>query len=407
MSVDLRTRTDGPQPPVDPEDFFGRELPELLDARAAAVLPGARLLALIPLTLETAGETWTLQWAGTRVEIRRGVHDGGAHVRLAPGQLDDLVHDQGTPTGWRSSGRLDQPAGTIADVLDWWLVLRAALDDRPVHVPGAVTFRDRASGPLDLQRAFRVDDPIEELRHFLVEAGYLHIAGVFTADEMAAVSRDMDAAAPGYAPGDGKSWWAKTSDGERRLVRLQAFDDRSPATAAIVGTRTFLELGDIPGAGHVWGKRTFNRIEALFKPIGVVEGISDVPWHKDCALGRHSYDCCGLTVGISVTGADAASGQLRVLAGSHRALIWPQLRQPHCDLPEVDLPTRTGDVTLHLSCTLHMAQPPVTHERRVLYTGFGLPDGNTEAASARARLSAVREAAPVTVSQPPSRNIRD
>src|SRR5205823_9613433 len=87
------------------------------------------------------------------------------------------------------------------------------------------------------------------------------------------------------------------------------------------------------------------------------------------------------------------SGQLRVLAGSHRALIWPQLRQPHCDLPEVDLPTRTGDVTLHLSCTLHMAQPPVTHERRVLYTGFGLPDGNTEAASARARLSAVREAA--------------
>src|SRR5205807_2486441 len=121
MSVDLRPRTYGPQPPVDPEDFFGRVLPELLDARAAAVLPGA------------------------------------------------------------------------------------------------VTFRDRASGPLDLQRAFRVDDPIEELRHFLVEAGYLHIAGVFTADEMAAVSRDMDAAAPGYAPGDGKSWWAKTSDGERRL----------------------------------------------------------------------------------------------------------------------------------------------------------------------------------------------
>ena len=57
--------------------------------------------------------------------------------------------------------------------------------------------------------------------------------------------------------------------------------------------------------------------------------------------------------------------------------------------------------------TQDMAQPPVTHERRVLYTGFGLPDRNTEAASARARLSAVREAAPVTVSQPPSRKIRD
>lgn len=405
MSVDLRTRTDGPQPPVDPGDFFGRELPELLDAHAAAIRPGARLLALTPLAVETAGESWTLRWTGTRVEIRHRGYDGGGHIRLAPGQLDDLVHDQQTPTGWRSSGQLDQPAGTIADVLDWWLVLRAALDGRALHVPGAVTFRDRGGGPLDLHRTFRVDDPIDELRHFLIEAGYLHIAGVFAADEMAAVSREMDAAAPGYTPGDGRSWWAKTSDGERRLVRMQAFDDRSPTTAAIVGTRTFRALGDIPGAGHVWGKRAFNRIEALFKPIGVVEGISDVPWHKDCALGRHSYDCCGLTVGISVTGADADSGQLRVLAGSHRALIWPQLRQPGCDLPEVDLPTRTGDVTLHLSCTLHMAQPPVTHERRVLYTGFGLPDRNADAAPARARLSAVREAAPVTVSQPPGHKI--
>src|SRR5438876_6382696 len=130
MSVDLRTRTDGPQPPVDPGDFFGRELPELLDAHAAAIRPGARLLALTPLAVETAGESWTLRWTGTRVEIRHRGYDGGGHIRLAPGQLDDLVHDQQTPTGWRSSGQLDQPAGTITDVLDWWLVLRAALDGR-------------------------------------------------------------------------------------------------------------------------------------------------------------------------------------------------------------------------------------------------------------------------------------
>jgi hypothetical protein len=403
MSVDLRTRIDGPQPPVDAARFFGDELPALLAARAASVLPGARLLALAPLVVESDGGAWTLSWAGDRVDIRPGARDGAAHIRLAPGQLADLVHDQGTPTGFRASGRLDQPAGTIADVLGWWLVLRAALDDRPVHVPGAVTFRGRDGAPLDLRRTFRIDDPIEDMRHFLTEAGYLHVGAVFTEAEMAAVSGEMDAAAPGYAPGDGKSWWAKTSDGARRLVRMQAFDECSRATAEIVGTRRFLGLGDIAGAGHVWGKRSFNRIEALFKPLGVVEGISDVPWHKDCALGRHSYDCCGLTVGISVTGADAESGQLRVVAGSHRALIWPQQKQPGCDLPEVDLPTRTGDVTLHLSCTLHMAQPPTAHERRVLYTGFGLPDRTTEAAAGRARLAAVREAAPVTVSQPPAR----
>src|SRR5262249_47377978 len=155
MSVDLRTRMDGPQPPVDPGDFFGRELPERLDVQAAAIRAGARWLALTPLTVETGGEAWTLRWADGRVEIRCGGGGGGAPIRLAAGQLDDLVHDQQTPTGWRSSGRLDQPAGTITEVLDWWLVLRAALDGRALHVPGAVTFRDRAGGPLDLHRTFR------------------------------------------------------------------------------------------------------------------------------------------------------------------------------------------------------------------------------------------------------------
>ena len=148
-------------------------------------------------------------------------------------------------------------------------------------------------------------------------------------------------------------------------------------------------------------KRASNRIEALFKPIGVTEGISDIPWHKDCGIGRHSYDCSGLTVGISVTGADAVSGQLWVLAGSHRALVWSGIRQPDLDLPEVPLPTRTGDVTLHLSCTMHMAQPPVDRERRVMYSGFGLPplaSADADAvAEGRAKLGAVREGAPLTV----------
>ena len=67
----------------------------------------------------------------------------------------------------------------------------------------------------------------------------------------------------------------------------------------------------------------------------------------------------------------------------------------------VDLPTRTGDVTVHLSCTLHMAQPPVERERRVMDRGFSLPLLDPKAAAeGRARLRAVRQAAPVTVSQP-------
>jgi hypothetical protein len=230
----------------------------------------------------------------------------------------------------------------------------------------------------------------------------LHIEGLFAEAEMDAISADMDRAAPTYREGDGRSWWARTAEGDTRLVRMQGFDRESDGARAITEDARFLDLASIAGAGHRFGtKRASNKIEALFKPIGVTEGISDIPWHKDCGIGRHSYDCCGLTVGISVTGADEVSGQLWVIAGSHRALVWSGIRQPDLDLPEIPLPTRTGDVTLHLSCTMHMAQPPVERERRVMYSGFGLPplaEADTDAlAAARARLGAVREGAPLTV----------
>jgi hypothetical protein len=403
MSVDLRTRVDGHHETVDPAPFFDVDLPAALDAYCDAVAPGIAWLDLRPMTIEVDGDAWTLCVRGERVYVDTGSRPDAARVRLDPAQVEGLVHDQQTFMGMWSSGRLDQRAGRLGDALDWWLVLRAALDGRPIYEPGAVTFRDRDGGPLDLHRSFGADDDHDDMRDFLEEAGYLHIEGLFTEEEMSAVSEDMDRAAPTYAPDDGRSWWARTADGERKLVRMQGFDELSPSTKALIGDPRFLGLAEIPGDGHVFGARSNNRIEALFKPIGIVEGISDVPWHKDCSLGRHSYECCSLTVGISVTGADDVSGQLRVRAGSHRALMWSALDQPGCDLPVVDLPTRTGDVTVHLSCTLHMAQPPMERERRVMYSGFSLPPFDPKAAAeGRAHLRAVREAAPVTVSQPPA-----
>jgi hypothetical protein len=339
------------------------------------------------------------------VAVTRGIEPGAAHVRLTSAQLDDLVADRSTFMAWLSSGQLDQAVGRLSDLLDWWVVLRGALDGRRIHTPGEVSFSGRDSETLDLNQSFTLwDDPLE-MRHFLETAGFLHLTGVFTHDEMAEASADMDRAAPTYSDGDGRSWWAATADEGRRVVRMQAFDTHSPTTAGLLDDDRFLSLKEIPGVGHEFGaRRGDNRIEALFKPIGVIEGISDVPWHKDCSLGRHSYECCSMTVGISVTGADTDSGQLRVVAGSHRALVWPAFVRPGSDLPEVDLATATGDVTIHLSCTMHMAQPPVQRERRVMYTGFGLPAPDPAAAAAgRAQLRAVREAAPVTVSQKATR----
>ena len=337
------------------------------------------------------------------VRVRPG-GGGYAAVRLDVDEITDIVHDRRTPMTLLAAATLDMPIGDINDFLDWWVVLRSLLDARAVHTAGDVTFTDRDGGPLDLRRSFRVDDDPAELAYYLGEAGYLHLTEVFTTDEMAQVSADMDAALPRYHDGDGRSWWATTADGEERAVRLQRFQEESLATAALLEDDRLLRLASLTGDGHVPRDQGGNKIEALVKPIGVVKGISDLPWHKDCSLGRHSSRCCSLTVGISVTGADQRTGQLGVVAGSHRALVQPAFFRDSWGLPAVPLPTRAGDVTVHCSCTLHMSHAPVAEERRVMYTDFVLPPraGDDPSPSSAGVIDRVRERAYKVVSQVPS-----
>ena len=57
-------------------------------------------------------------------------------------------------------------------------------------------------------------------------------------------------------------------------------------------------------------------------------------------------------------------------------------------------------VSIHLSCTLHMSQPPVTRERRVVYTDFSLNDSDDD--PGEKLIARVREQAYKTVSQEPA-----
>jgi hypothetical protein len=407
-SIDLRTRTADDVAPVDAADFFERLLPAVIVERAGLAVPAAREFAVRPFGFRVERRAWTIRLDGNSFVVDRGDENAAAIAALSPNQLADIVNDLLTPIGLLTGGDLDMPAGRLEDFLDWWVVLRALLDGRAAHTTGAVELRDPDGTPLDLGRSFTIDDIRDDAApaaHFLAEAGFLHLRGVFAGREMAAISAEMDAAGPGYSEGDGHSWWATTTAGDRRLVRMQEFHTRSAATAGLLADDRLLSVSHLTDDGHRLGKpgHNPNLVEALVKPIGVVEGISDVPWHKDCSLGSHSYRCCSLTVGVSVTGADADSGQLRVVAGSHRALIQPAFVRDGCDLPMVDLPTRTGDVTIHCSCTLHMSQPPVMRERRVLYTDFSLPSRDHDRDPGESNLKRIRDGAYTTVSQPPSR----
>jgi hypothetical protein len=396
MDFDRRSRFDRARAAsMTPDQLLGEVVPAAIAAHPELV-DRASHIDLRPLAVVVDGTCWHFERRGREVQIVP-VDDPGQRpvLRLSATQLDDLIADRITPVGLMTSGTLSLTGCGIGRVLDWWLVLRSVLDGEAVYRPGDVPLPDGYGTSFTLEA-----DP-EDLRSFLATAGYLHLRGVFTDEEMAAVSDDMDRAAPHYTDGDGESWWVTLADGSRRVVRMQGFESRSEVVASLLGDERFTAIGAIPCCGHVL-KPGDNRVEALFKPIGVRDGISDVPWHKDCSLGRHSYECCRLTVGISVTGAGPGSGQLRVVAGSHRARIWPSLLDVNrLDLPQVPLATETGDVTVHLSCTLHMAEPPLHRERRVLYTDFELPPPDPDAAAAARRqfLTRAREGAPRNVSQ--------
>ncbi len=56
MSVDLRTRVDSEQVPVEAGPFFRETLPPLLDAHQAQIAPGASELPLADFCIETDGE---------------------------------------------------------------------------------------------------------------------------------------------------------------------------------------------------------------------------------------------------------------------------------------------------------------------------------------------------------------
>lgn len=394
-TIDRRTRTTTAIDQVPVTRLRDEILHEAANRNGALAAVACATYELVPLGIVAGADALTLVPTASSIAVEPGTDRATVVVAMTAEACSDLLQDVRSTLSFLTKGDIEVQAGRMSQFMAWEPALRALLDGRAAHVPGHDVFLDREGRPLDLGRRFSPNDDRAEVAHFLAEAGFLHLRGWLDPATMAEIDADISVAEPTYAVGDGRSWWATLADGTQRCVRLQRFEDHSTATRRLLEDPTWRSIGDLVADGH----RPPTSIEALIKPVGVVEGISDVPWHRDCDLGGHSYDCSAMTCGISVTPSDEDSGALRVVAGSHRAPSPPFVIEP-LDLPVVTLPTEPGDVTVHLSCTLHMAVPPRGRERRVMYTDFELPARSADPARA-AKIAEIRESAPVTVSQPP------
>jgi hypothetical protein len=373
FELDRRTRRDEDRRPITPDAFFAETFPGLAAAHGRLVADGIAALDAPPLTVEVEGSAWTILRDSDTVAVRPGVVDGALRIALTPDQFSDWAQNQVSFNGFLVMRGLELLAGDKVQVSVWDSLWIALLEGWPV-VDEAITFRDRHGAPLDLTAAFTPHDDPADIAHFLREAGYLHLKGWLDPADMDAIVADMDRALPHYSEGDGQSWWATLKGGERCCVRMQAFVEHSPTTARVLSSAAWERMRAVVAdqdrlAPFVVEGRI---IEALYKPLGVTAGPSDVSFHRDCHLGRHAYVCARMTVGIPLSSTPAENGGLRVVAGSHRVAMPVEIAKTRPYLPVVALTTAAGDLTVHLSCTLHEATPPVFAERRVMYAEMPL-----------------------------------
>ena len=57
-------------------------------------------------------------------------------------------------------------------------------------------------------------------------------------------------------------------------------------------------------------------MSVIIKNPDMTEGLSDLPWHRDCGMGGHAVTCPVLICSLFIAPATPETGELRVLPGS-------------------------------------------------------------------------------------------
>ena len=351
---------------LDFDDFHRETIPSLVRVNGPlAERAGAGATAPLAFRLPD-GRAWTYEVGDQGVQVRAGDEDAGTVVQLGEADWCDFVNEARTCFGLLYAGLVSFPRGDFGALDRWEPVLRALFDGRPPYDPSKVA-------GLDLARSFQLDEA-DEAGEFLRGAGFVHIRAVFDEAEMALVRSEVERLRTAARPTDGRSWWAKDSTGTDVCCRLIYATLSSTVLADFVEDGRFARLAGLGGAEVQPAPDRLDGVSVVLKWPSVVEGLSDLPWHRDCGLGGHPFMCPTVLIGVQLDAANAGSGQLRYLAGSHLTSGSPPT--PGDDsLPIVGIDADPGDITVHFGHVLHVAPPPGSGGagRRTMYVSYANP----------------------------------
>ena len=359
---------------LDFEEFHRVELPRRLaggngEAAARAAegkgtlaikLPHAKAYTYVPASGEIAIEAGDAA-ADTVIELERDAWEG-------------LVHDYESPPGLLYGGRVKCLRGKAMRLVAWEPALRAMYTGRPLFDSNSWEARDRRGAPLDAEQVFTLDSDREDMAHFLHRAGFLFVRDVFGPDEIAGYLEEAALLRAEAVKGDKLSWWGKNSRGEELLCRVTraATQPRLRAIAQDPRLLSLVDLSDEKLEQRGGGSETPG-VSLIFKNPDMTEGLSDIPWHRDCGMGGHSVMCPVLIASVYLTPANPETGELKMLPGSWQGTCG------YMDPADPDAPrgasfdARPGDVSLHYGDVMHAAPPP---------TGTGLDSYRISAVTA-------------------------
>ena len=354
------------------DEFHRTELPRLASSVNGA-LAAPYATGLDPLAFRVGDRgSYTYAAGDGTIVATPGEADAATVVALTDDEWESFVTERFTRYGLLYNGAAQFPVGEFNDLCRWEPALRALWHGRPVYDP------ERHPVDVDVARSFGADDSDSEIAAFFQTAGYLHVRNLFSADEVEALRDEVARLAALATPDDARSWWTYTTDGVPAVCQLKYGAVDSSLVAGLHDDARIRRL--IALSGEADGLRpNLDRNEGtkiIFKNPGATEGLTDLPLHNDCGLGYHPVACPMVLVGVHLDDGTPESGQLHMVAGTHRSTTPDPAITDISGWPTVALETRAGDCSVHFGHTLHGAPPPLVPPsgaapgRRTIYPAF-------------------------------------
>ena len=322
-------------------------------AIARAVEP----LGSIGFRMAASGASYSYFPSGDSLELRAD-DSADTLVDLDEALWQGIVADLETAPALIYGGRLgDGCRGDMGKFMQWEPMLRSLYTRLPLFPSdGEPELKNRQGRGLNPEQHFDLaaDDPAA-MRDYLNVMGYLLLHRVFDNAEVQQLCDAGDSLRSAASPDDQASWWGKDGDGNDVVTRVLNGGSHPVLRALASDPRILAMQSLMPEGLKGESPDDTDAITVLFKTPGMVEGLSDLPWHRDCGMGGHAAMCPVINLSIYLADATRESGELRFLPGSHRYA---------CPTPAANagiaVPARAGDVSLHYGDVMHGAPPPTS-----------------------------------------------